>query len=145
MGELVKHIKSRFDHGTRMDWSTFLGRKTVVVSPADVGKSGDTVSSRSVPGFSDTNVVIIEEETDVVTPKYDLMDDLVGVDVLMMSRKVLKEESSQVEGGGQVQFGYLPGMTLTNIVALNTESFCERALSRTNLIVTDLHTSLSHH
>ena len=103
------------------------------------------MSSRSAPGFSDTNVVIIEEEADVVTPKYDLMDDLMEADDLMMFRKVLKEEETQVEGGDQVQFGYLPGMTLTNIGVLNAQSFCERTMSCVNLIVTDLHTSLSHH
>ena len=33
----------------------------------------------------------------------------------------------------------------SHIGALNAESFCERTLSCANLIVTDLHTSLSHH
>ncbi len=46
---------------------------------------------------------------------------------------------------GQVQFGYLARMALANIATLNAESFCERTLSCANLIVTDLHTSLSHH
>jgi len=128
-----------------VDWSAFVGLKAVVVAPAAGGKSGGTVSSRSAAGCSDTNVVIIEEEPAVVTQKYDLMDDLMGADVLMLFRKVLKEEEAQVAGGGQAQFGYLPRMTLANIGALNAESFCERTLSCANLIVTDLHTSLSHH
>ncbi len=68
-----------------------------------------------------------------------------GADVLIIFRKVLKEMETQVEGGDQVQFGYLPRMTLENIGTLNAESFCERTLSCVNLIVTDLHTSLSHH
>jgi hypothetical protein len=72
------------------------------------GKSGGTVSSRSVDGFSDTNVVIIEEDPDVVKQKYDLMEDLMGVDVLMLFRKVLKEEETQVEGGVQTKFRYFP-------------------------------------
>ena len=61
-----------------------------------------------------------------------------------MFRKVLKEEE-QVEAGDQAQFGCLPRMALANIGALNAESFCERTLSCFNLIVTDLHTNLSHH
>ncbi len=92
----------------------------------------------------DTNVVMIEVESTVVNQKYDLMDDLMGADVLMLFRKVLKEEE-QVKAADQAQFGCLPRMSLANIGSLNAESFCERTLSCTNLIVTDLDTSLSQH
>jgi hypothetical protein len=71
------------------------------------------------------------------------MDDLLEAAVMMIFRKVLKEEEAQVKTGGQAQFGYLPRMVLTNIGTMNTESFCERILSCASLIVTDLHTPRS--
>jgi hypothetical protein len=71
------------------------------------------------------------------------MDDLLETDVLKLYRLVLGEEEALVKAGGQAQFGYLPRMTLTNIGSMNAESFCERTLSCTSLIVTDLHTNLS--
>ena len=43
--------------------------------------------SRSVPVSCDTG--IIEVDPVVVTQKYDLMDDLMGTDVLNLFRKVL--------------------------------------------------------
>jgi len=49
----------------------------------------------------------------------------------MLFRKVLKEEETQ----GKAQVGYLPKMTLANIVTMNAESF--RTLS-CEVIVTDL-------
>ena len=74
---------------------------------------------------------------------YDLIDDLLETDVLKMYRQVLTEEKEQVKSGGRDQFGYLPTMTLSNIGAMNAESFCERTISCAGLIVTDFHTSLS--
>ena len=72
------------------------------------------------------------------------MGDLLEEDILMLFRQVLREEESLVKVGGQEKFGYLPRMTLANIGAMNTESFCERILSCASLVVTDLHTSLDH-
>ena len=71
------------------------------------------------------------------------MDDLLEADLFKLYRQVLTDEESLVKAGRKVQFGYLPRMTLANIVAMNAESFCERTLSCASLIVTDLHTSLS--
>ena len=75
---------------------------------------------------------------------YDLMGDLLEADILILFRQVLREEESLVKVGGQAQFGYLSRMTLSNIGAMNVESFCERILSCASLVVTDLHTSLDH-
>jgi hypothetical protein len=61
-------MKRWVQYAKEVDWSVFLGRKAVVVTPAAGGKSGDSVvSSRSTAGCSDTNVVIIEEGPTVVT------------------------------------------------------------------------------
>ncbi len=114
-------MKRWVQYAKEVDWSVFLGRKAVVVAPAAGGKSGGSVSSRSTSGCSDTNVVIIEEGPTVVTQKYDLNDDLMGADVLIIFRKVLNEMEAQVEGGDQAQFGYLPRMTLENIGTLIAE------------------------
>ena len=60
---------------------------------------------------------------------YDLMGDLLEEDILILFRQVLREEESLVKVGGQTEFGYLPRMSLANIGAMNSESFCERILS----------------
>ncbi len=56
--------------------------------------------------------------------------------VLNLYRQVLAEEQAQVKTGDKAQFGYLPRMTLANIDVMNAESFCERTISCTSLIVT---------
>ena len=43
---------------------------------------------------------------------YDLSDDLLESDVLMLFRNVQKEVEAQVKAAGQAQFGYLPRMAL---------------------------------
>ena len=89
------------------------------------------------------DVVILETEVPAVQQKnYDFLGDVLEADVLMFFRQVLREEESLLKVGAQAQFGYLPTMTLSNIVVMNTESFCERILSCASLVVTDLHTSL---
>jgi hypothetical protein len=45
---------------TTVDWSPFLDRKSTVVDPPVVGKSGGTVSSSSLSVSCDTNVVMIK-------------------------------------------------------------------------------------
>jgi hypothetical protein len=56
------------------------------------------------------DVTITEVPVPVVQKKvYDLMDDLLEVDVLKLYRQVLTEEDTQVMVGGKVQFGYLSG------------------------------------
>ena len=50
---------------------------------------------------------------------YDLMDDLLEADVLKIYRQVLTQQEAQVKTGDKVQFGYLPRMTLVDIVTMN--------------------------
>ena len=65
---------------------------------------------------------------------YDLMDDLLEADVLKIYRQVLTQQEAQVKTGDKVQFGYLPRMTLVDIVTMNVESFCESTISCASLI-----------
>jgi len=136
----VSALRKWRKHGKELDWAPFV-KCPGVVCPAVVDKP----PSRIVLGEADdADVTITEEPAPVVQKKvYDLMDDLLEEDVLKLYRQVLSEEEALVKAGGQAQFGYLPRMTLANIGAMNTESFCERTLSCASLIVTDLHTNLS--
>jgi hypothetical protein len=138
--ESVSVLRKWHKHGKELDWAPFV-KCPGVVCPAVVDKP----PTRIVLGETDDDdVTITEEPVSVVHKKdYDLMDDLLEVNVLKLYRQVLAEEEALVKAGGQAQFGYLPRMTLTNIVVMNAESFCERTLSCASLIVTDLHTNLS--
>jgi hypothetical protein len=127
-------------HGKELDWAPFV-KCPGVVCPAVVDKP----PARIVLGETDdADVTITEEPAPVVQKKvYDLMDDLLESDVLNLYSQVLTEKETLVKDGGQVQFGYLSRMVLANFDTMNAESFCERTLSCTSLIVTDLHTNLS--
>ena len=110
--------------------------------PSDVDNTSKSETGEGESG--NTDVMIMEEPVSVVEKKvYDLMDDLLEIDVLKLYRMVLTQEEAQVKSGVKDQFGYLTRMVLTNIGVMNTKSFCERTLSCTSLTVTDLHTSLS--
>ena len=47
---------------------------------------------------------------EVAEKVYDLVDDLLEADILMLCRNVLKEEEAQGKAGGKV--GYLPRMAI---------------------------------
>ncbi len=64
----------------------------------------------------------------VMKKTYDVMDDLLEVDVLKLYREVLHEEETQVKTGDKTRFGYFHRMVLDNIDVMNTESFCERTI-----------------
>ena len=75
-------------------------------------------------------------------PKYDLMADLLHVDMFKVLSDVLRTEAVLIQRGKSGKFGYLPMMAVATLGALNAESFCERVLSCVKLVVSDLHVSM---
>ncbi len=65
------------------------------------------------PGKTPDAVILDTDVSPVPQKNYDLMGDLLEVDILILFRQVLREEESLVKVGGQPQFDYFPRMPLT--------------------------------
>jgi len=74
--------------------------------------------------------------------QYDLMADLLHVNMFKVYSDMLRSESLRMQKGQSTKFGYLPMMTVTTLGTLNAQSFCDRVLSCVKLVVSDLHVSL---
>jgi hypothetical protein len=74
--------------------------------------------------------------------QYDLIADLLHVDLFKVLSDVLRTEVLLIHRGKSAKFGYLPMMAVATLGALNAESFCERVLSCVKLVVSDFHVSL---
>jgi hypothetical protein len=70
-------------------------------------------------------------------PQYDLMTDLLHVDMFKVLSDMLCSEVLLIKRGNSEMFEYLPMMAVATLGALNTESFCERVLSCVKLVVSD--------
>ncbi len=80
----------------------------------------------------------------VPAAQYDLMTDLVDVDMFKVYSDMLRSESLRILQVNLPKFGYLPMMSVATLGVLNTESLYERVLSCVNLVVSDLHVSQTH-
>ncbi len=76
------------------------------------------------------------------SPQYDLMSDLLHVDMFKVISDMLRSEDLRIQQDKSAKFGYLPMMTVTTLGVFNAESFCERVLSCVKLVVSGLHMSL---
>jgi hypothetical protein len=77
------------------------------------------------------------------TSQYDLIADLLHVDMFKVLSDVLRTEALRIQQHKAAKFGYLPMMSVTTLGALNAESFCERVLSCVSLVVSDLHVRMT--
>ena len=61
---------------------------------------------------------------EVPVPQYDLMVDLLHVDMFKLLSDMLRIETLRIQQGKSTKFGYLSMMTVTTLGVLNAESFC---------------------
>jgi hypothetical protein len=113
---------------------TFAGFFTVFFAP----RPRTTVTGSVGPVVPTVQVGLNEDPA----PQYDLMVDLLHVDMFKVLWDMLRIESLRIHQDKSAKFGYLPMMTVTTLDALNPESFCVCVLSCVKLTVSDLHVSL---